>query len=233
MTHSSATGDFVALLDHDDELAPTALYFVALALNQNRDLQLLYSDEDKLEEHNRRSEPYFNSDWNPELFLAQNFVSHLSVYRTDLVRGVGGFRIGFEGSQDYDLALRYIEQIRPDQIEHLPWVLYHWRAGDQSTASDPIAKPYAQEAARRAVQQHLERTGVAGTAVASHGVYLQTKYSLPNERPMVSIVIPTRDQASALKTCVYSIFEKTDYPKLQIIVLDNDSQDSEAVDFLA
>jgi glycosyltransferase involved in cell wall biosynthesis len=228
-----ATGDFVALLDHDDELAPTALYFVALALNKNRDLQLLYSDEDKLEEHNRRSEPYFKSDWNPELFLAQNFVSHLSVYRTDLIHRIGGFRIGFEGSQDYDLALRCIEQIRPEEIEHLPWVLYHWRAGDQSTASNPTAKPYAQEAARRAVQEHLKRTGVAGTVVPSHGVYLQTKYALPNERPTVSIIIPTRDQASSLKKCVHSIFEKTDYPAYELIVLDNESYDSEALEFLA
>ena len=228
-----ATGNFVALLDHDDELAPTALYFVALALNKNRDLQLLYSDEDKLEEHNRRSEPYFKSDWNPELFLAQNFVSHLSVYRTDLIHRIGGFRIGFEGSQDYDLALRCIEQIRPEEIEHLPWVLYHWRAGDQSTASNPTAKPYAQEAARRAVQEHLKRTGVIGTVVPSHGVYLQTKYALPNERPMVSVIIPTRDQASALKKCVHSIFEKTDYPAYELIVLDNQSYDSEALEFLA
>ncbi len=228
-----ATGDFVALLDHDDELAPTALYFVALALNKNRDLQLLYSDEDKLEEHNRRSEPYFKSDWNPELFLAQNFVSHLSVYRTDLIHRIGGFRIGFEGSQDYDLALRCIEQIRPEEIEHLPWVLYHWRAGDQSTASNPTAKPYAQEAARRAVQEHLKRAGVPGTVVPSHGVYLQTKYALPNERPLVSIIIPTRDQASALKKCVHSIFEKTDYPAYELIVLDNESHYSEALEFLA
>ena len=228
-----AAGDFIALLDHDDELAPTALYFVALTLNKNRDLQLLYSDEDKLEEHNRRSEPYFKSDWNPELFLAQNFVSHLSVYRTDLIHRIGGFRIGFEGSQDYDLALRCIEQIRPEEIEHLPWVLYHWRAGDQSTASNPTAKPYAQEAARRAVQEHLKRTGIAGTVVPSHGVYLQTKYALPNERPMVSIIIPTRDQASSLKKCVHSIFEKTDYPAYELIVLDNESYDSEALEFLA
>ncbi|MGE5213349.1 MAG: glycosyltransferase family 2 protein, partial [Nitrospirota bacterium] len=228
-----ATGDFVALLDHDDELAPTALYFVALALNKNRNLQLLYSDEDKLEERNRRSEPYFKSDWNPELFLAQNFVSHLSVYRTDLIRRVGGFRIGFEGSQDYDLTLRCIEQIAPEEIEHLPWVLYHWRAGDHSTASNPTAKPYAQEAARRAVQEHLERTGVSGTVVPSHGVYLQTKYALPNERPLVTIIIPTRDQASSLKKCVSSIFEKTDYPAYELILLDNQTQDPEALEFLA
>ena len=228
-----ASGDFVALLDHDDELAATALYFVAAALNRNHDLQLLYSDEDKLEERNRRSEPYFKPDWNPELLLAQNFVSHLSVYRTDLVRRIGGFRIGFEGSQDYDLALRCIEQIRPEQIEHLPWVLYHWRAGDRSTASNPTAKPYAQEAAQRAVQEHLKRMGVAGTVIPSHGVYLQTKYALPNERPMVSIIIPTRDQASSLKKCVNSILEKTDYPAYELIVLDNQTCDAEALEFLA
>ncbi len=228
-----ATGDFVALLDHDDELASTALYFVALALNKSPDLQLLYSDEDKLDAQNRRFEPYFKSDWNPELFLAQNFISHLGVYRTDLVRRVGGFRAGFEGSQDYDLTLRCIEEILPKQIEHLPWVLYHWRAGDQSTASCATAKPYAQEAARRAVQEHLDRRGIAGTVVPSLGVYLQAKYALPRERPIVSIVIPTRDQLSALKKCVHSIFEKTDYPAYELIVLDNQSYESEALEFLA
>jgi len=228
-----ATGDFVALLDHDDELADTALYFVALALNKNPGLQLLYSDEDKLDERNRRSEPYFKSDWNPELFLAQNFVSHLGVYRTDLVRRLGGFRVGFEGSQDYDLVLRCIEQIQPEEIEHLPWILYHWRMGDQSTASCTTAKPYAQEAARRAVQEHLDRTGVAGTVVPTHGVYLQTKYALPTEAPMVSIVIPTRDQTSSLQKCLDGIFHRTDYPTFEVIVLDNESHDSETLEFFA
>jgi glycosyltransferase involved in cell wall biosynthesis len=228
-----ASGDFVALLDHDDELAGTALYFVALALNKNPDLQLLYSDEDKLDAQNRRFEPYFKTDWNPELFLAQNFISHLSVYRTDLVRKVGGFRIGLEGSQDYDLALRCIEQIRPEQIEHLPWVLYHWRAADQSTASCTAAKPYAHEAARRAVQEHLDRRGIAGTVVSSLGVYLQAKYALPRKRPMVSIVIPTRDQLSSFQKCIDSIFHKTDYQNYEVIVIDNESNDYETVEFLA
>jgi len=228
-----AKGDFVALLDHDDELAPTALYFVAVALNKNRDLQLIYSDEDKLDAQNRRSEPYFKSDWNPELFLAQNFISHLSVYRTDVVRRLGGFRIGFEGSQDYDLTLRCVEQIRPQEIEHLPWVLYHWRAGDQSTASSATAKPYAQEAARRAVQEHLERTGIGGTVVPSFDIYLQTRYALPTEHPLVSIIIPTRDQASRLKKCLDSVFDKTDYRPYEVIVLDNETYDSETLEFLA
>jgi glycosyltransferase involved in cell wall biosynthesis len=228
-----ASGDFVALLDHDDELAPTALYLVAVALNKNRDLQLIYSDEDKLDAKNRRFEPYFKCDWNPELFLAQNFISHLSVYRTDLVRRLGGFRAGFEGSQDYDLALRCIEQIRPNEIEHLPWVLYHWRAGDQSTASNATAKPYAQEAARRAVQGHLERTGIAGTVVPSHDIYLQTKYALSSEHPLVSIIIPTRDQVSRLKNCLHTLFHKTDYRPYEVIVLDNASGEAETLEFLA
>lgn len=228
-----ANGDFVALLDHDDELASTALYFVALALNENRELQLLYSDEDKLDARNRRSDPYFKSDWNPELLLAQNFVSHLGVYRTDLVRRVGGFRTGLEGSQDYDLTLRCIEQIRPEQIKHLPRVLYHWRMADESTASYATAKPYAQEAARRAVQEHLNRIGIAATVVPHHGVYLRTKYALPAEQPIVSIVIPTRDRASCLRKCLDSIFEKTDYRNYEVIVLDNDSHEAETLEFLA
>jgi len=230
-----ANGDFVALLDHDDELAPTALYFVALALNENRELQLLYSDEDKLDAQSRRSDPYFKSDWNPELLLAQNFVLHLGVYRTDLVRRVGGFRIGFEGSQDYDLTLRCIEQIRPEQIKHLPFVLYHWRMADESTASYATAKPYAQEAARRAVQEHLDRTGVAATVAPHRGVYLhlRTKYALPAEQPIVSIVIPTRDRVSCLQKCLESIFEKTVYRNYEVIVLDNESHEAETLEYLA
>jgi GT2 family glycosyltransferase len=228
-----ANGEFVALLDHDDELAPAALYFVALAFNENRELQLIYSDEDKLDARSRRSDPYFKSDWNPELLLAQNFVSHLGVYRTDLVRRVGGFRVGFEGSQDHDLTLRCIEQIEPEQIKHVPWVLYHWRMGDESTAWCATAKPYAQEAARKAVQEHLDRRGIAGTVASSHGVYLRTNYALPTERPMVSIVIPTRDQVSSLQKCLDGIFNNTDYQTYEVIVLDNESYDSQTLEFLA
>jgi glycosyltransferase involved in cell wall biosynthesis len=227
-----AAGDFVALLDHDDELAPTALYFVALALNENRGLQLLYSDEDKIDARGRRSDPYFKSDWNPELLFAQNFVSHLGVYRTDLVRCVGGFRIGFEGSQDHDLTLRCMEQIRPEQIKHLPWVLYHWRITAGSTASQVTAKPYAQKAARRAVQEHFDRIGVEASVVPTYGAYLRTKYALPVKRPLISIVIPTRDRASLLQKCLESIFKKTEYQNYEVIVLDNGSREADALEFL-
>lgn len=227
-----AHGEFVALLDHDDELAPTALYYVALALQKNPALQIIYSDEDKLDRQSRRSDPYFKSDWNPQLFLGQNFISHLGVYRTELVRRVGGFRLGFEGSQDYDLTLRCLEQIEPAQIQHIPRVLYHWRTTDQSTASYATAKPYAQEAALRAIQEHLQRIRVAGTVEPHYGAYQRVRYALPNERPLVSILIPTRDRAALLRKCVESIFARTDYESYEILVLDNESREPDALEYL-
>ena len=228
-----ATGDFVALLDHDDELAPTALYFVALALNKNRDLQLLYSDEDKLDEHNRRLEPYFKSDWNPELFLAQNFILHLGVYGTDLLRRVGGFRIGFEGSQDYDLALRCIEQIQPKEINICRGCFI---IGAQEIKARPRAsrpnhmrkKPLAAPCRNISIA-----SGIAGTVVPSHGIYLQTKYALPPEQPMVSIVIPTRDKHRLSGNVWRASSDKTDYRTFEVIVLDNESYDPETLEFLA
>ncbi len=226
-----ARGEFVALLDHDDGLAPTALYFVALALQKNPKLQVIYSDEDKLDRQSRRSDPYFKSDWNPQLFLGQNFISHLGVYRTELVRQVGGFRVGFEGSQDYDLTLRCLEQVEPTQIHHIPRVLYHWRTTDQSTASYATAKPYAQEAALRAVQEHLDRTGVAGQVEPHYGAYQRVRYALPNERPLVSILIPTRDRAPLLRICLESIFARTDYEPYEVLVLDNESREPDTLEY--
>jgi glycosyltransferase involved in cell wall biosynthesis len=227
-----ARGEFIALLDHDDELTPTALYFVALALQKEPDLQLLYSDEDKLDRQSRRSDPYFKSDWNPQLFLGQNYISHLGVYRTELVRRIGGFRIGFEGSQDYDLTLRCIEQIESSQIHHIPRVLYHWRTTDESTATVATAKPYAQAAAQRAVQEHLDRTGFAGEVVPYYANYLRVKYALPRKRPLVSILIPTRDRVKLLRQCLESIFEHTTYESYEVIVLDNESRDPETEEYL-
>ena len=123
-----ATGDFLAPMDHDDELAPTALYLAAREIARNPAMQLLYSDEDKLDAHGRRFDPHFKPDWNPDLFASQNYISHLSILAAPLVRAVGGFRLGFEGSQDYDLVWRCVERIEPHQIHHIPHVLYHWRS---------------------------------------------------------------------------------------------------------
>ncbi|MGI8430870.1 MAG: glycosyltransferase family 2 protein [Chthoniobacterales bacterium] len=227
-----AQGKFIALLDHDDELAPAALYFVALALRENCALRLLYSDEDKLDPRGRRCDPYFKSDWNPELFLGQNFFGHLVVHERELVRRIGGFREGFECSQDYDLALRVLEQIEPEQIGHISRVLYHWRMTEESTATDLRAKPYAHNAAIRAVQEHLDRRGTGGLVVPHHRIYQRVKYPLPAPAPLVSILIPTRDRMALLRACIESIFARTVYENFEVLVLDNESREPETLAYL-
>lgn len=227
-----ATGEFVALLDHDDELAATALYLVARAIDEHPSARLFYSDEDKLDKQGRRTDPYFKSDWNPDLFHTQNYVSHLSVYDAALVRSVGGFRVGFEGSQDYDLTLRCIEQLEPGQIHHIPHVLYHWRIADESTATFAAAKPYAFEAAIRAVQEHVDRRGIAARVVPHYANYQRVIYDPPGDQPLVSIIIPTRDRAALLRQCIESIVAQTDYRKFELIIVDNESREPGTLDYL-
>ncbi len=227
-----ASGKFVALLDHDDELAPPALYLVARAINENPDARLFYSDEDKLDKQGRRCDPYFKPAWNPDLLRSQNYVSHLSVYDIELVRKVGGFRIGFEGSQDYDLTLRCAEQIGAAQIHHIPHVLYHWRIADESTATFAAAKPYAYDAAIRAVQDHMDRRRVPARVEPHYANYLRVIYAPPADQPLVSIVIPTRDRAALLRQCIDSIVGKTGYRKFEIIIVDNESREAETLDYL-
>jgi GT2 family glycosyltransferase len=219
------TGDFVALLDHDDILPEHALYQVAAAINAQPRARLFYSDEDKLTPDGRRSAPYFKSDWNPELFLVQNLFSHLGVYETALVRQAGGFRKGFEGSQDHDLALRCIEIAGHDAVHHIPHVLYHWRIVPGSTAGAGTEKPYALTAGIRAVEEHLARTGVQATVsqLASDIGILRVRYAPPSPAPLVSIVIPTRDGVELLRQCIESVFAKSTYPNFEIIVVDNGS----------
>jgi glycosyltransferase involved in cell wall biosynthesis len=156
----AASGEYVALLDQDDLLADEALLAVAESINAHPDAVILYSDEDRIEENtDRRIDPYFKADYDYELLLAQNLISHLGVYRRSEMEAVGGFREGFEGSQDLDLALRVIERIRPEQVVHIPRVLYHWRAVAGSTALANDEKGYATGIAARAVREHLQRTG--------------------------------------------------------------------------
>ena len=159
-----ATGEFMALMDNDDILPRDALYWVAEATKRVPDVQIIYSDEDKLDANGERYEPYLKSDWNYTLFLGHNLISHLGVYRLQLVRELGGFRVGLEGSQDYDLALRCIERIAPHQIVHIPRVLYHWRAIESSTALNIESKPYALDAGQAALQDHLARIGSKAVA---------------------------------------------------------------------
>lgn len=226
------TGDFVALLDDDDVLAPAALYFVVCEVNAHPDAQLIYSDEDKLDVTGRRGYPHFKPDWNYSLFLAQNFFCHFAVFRSELIKRVG-FRPGFEGSQDYDLVLRCIEQIDSKQIRHIPRLLYHWRMSEKSAALNLTAKPHAGEAAVKAVREHLRREQISAE-VSSSGAedFHRIRYLLPNELPRVSIIIPTRDLVERLRPCVESILAKTEYPRFEVVVIDNDSKDPDTLEFL-
>ena len=227
-----AQGEWVALLDHDDRLAEHALFWVAEAINRHPEVRLIYSDEDKLDGEGRRSDPYFKCAWNIDLFYSHNMISHLGVYQAELVRAVGGFRQGFEGSQDYDLALRCLERIRPDQIHHIPRVLYHWRSHAESTAQDSAAKPYAMVAGERAINEHLAR-GKLAARVTLVGFGYRIRYPLPDAPPLVSLIIPTRNGMPLLRQCVASILQKTTYPHYQILIVDNGSDDPATLAFLA
>ncbi len=218
-----ATGDFIALLDHDDELRPHALYMNAVALNKNSDLKLIYSDEDKIDENGNRFNPYFKSDWNPQFFLQQNFICHFTVIKKEIIDSVGGFRVGFEGSQDWDLFLRVIEKISLNEIFHIPTILYHWRAISGSTAQSASFKPYAIENAKKAVNEFLIRNSIKAKASIIEGInQIRVQYEL-TKTPKVSIIIPTKDQGKVLERCITSIYEKNDYKNFDVTIIDNNS----------
>ena len=229
-----ATGEWVALLDQDDLLPEHALAVVAATVAEYPEAGLIYSDEDKIDESGARCLPFFKPDWNPELLLGQNYISHLGVYRRALLREIGGFREGYEGSQDHDLALRCVEKLAPAQIRHIPRVLYHWRMVEGSAAAAAEAKPYAPEAARRAIADHLQRKNVGGKVVAcpENREWYRVIYDLPSPLPLVSIVIPTRDHVTLLQRCLTSIREKTDYAPIEIVIVDNGSTEPETHAFL-
>jgi len=222
-----ATGEFVGLLDHDDELSPNALFEIAKRLNEDPKLDLLYSDEDKLEIDGRRVDPFFKLDWNPDLLLSMNYIAHFSVFRRSLLEEIGGFRRGFDGSQDYDLLLRFTE--RTDKIAHMAKVLYHWRKISGSAAASTTAKTFAYEAGRRALEEALGRKGKEGRveSLTPPGRYA-VRYRLIST-PLVSIIIPNKDRWQLLQRCLHSIEKKTSYPKYEVIVVDNGSTDPDTL----
>jgi glycosyltransferase involved in cell wall biosynthesis len=228
-----ATGEFVALMDHDDELAPHALYMVAVELNQHPDAEIMYSDEDQIDGIGRRHDPHFKPEWNPNLFYSYNIVNHLGIYRTSTIRAVNGFREGYEGSQDYDLALRVSECTTIDQIRHIPHVLYHWRiASDVETFSTQRLNT-AVEAGRRALVEHFARRRETVTIVEGRKPYIsRIVRQLPADPPLVSLIVATRDRVGLLRNCLDGLLHKTRYPKLEILVVDNDSQEPETLAYL-
>jgi O-antigen biosynthesis protein len=224
-----ANGEWVALLDQDDLLPEHALAVVAATIRDYPEAGLIYSDEDKIDQSGARCSPFFKPDWNPELLLGQNYISHLGVYRRALLLEIGGFREGYEGSQDHDLALRCVEKLQRAQIRHIPRVLYHWRMIEGSAAAVSEAKPYAQEAARRAIADHLQRKDIPGTIVPcpENPYWYRVIYDLPSPAPLVSVIIPTRDQVALLQRCLTSLRENTDYTPIEIVIIDNGSTEPE------
>lgn len=223
---SMATGEFIALLDHDDMLASFALFEVVAEINRHHDTDLIYSDEDKLsEDGQKRFNLNFKPSWSPDLLRSHNYITHLTVIRKSLIDEIGGFRAGFEGSQDYDLILRAAEKAR--RIAHIQKILYHWRTHEKSTADNPGAKLAAYEAGRKAVADHIARLGLKGTV--ENGAFLgayKVKYEIANP-PKISIIMPNKDSVNLLKKCIGSILDKTSYKNYEIIIVENNSKDKE------
>ena len=221
-----ATGEFIAFLDCDDVLAPNALYEVAKVLNKNRNLDFVYSDEDKLtEDGTRRHSPFFKPDWSPDTFMSLMYTNHLGVYRKSIAEEVKGLRPELNGAQDYDFTLRFMEYTDNSRVGHVDKVLYHWRERGESAASNPEAKPYALEAARRAKEEALFRRNYKGHTEYVDDVY---QYRIVYEAPedaFVSIIIPSKDNVNLLFQCVTSILRHTEYKNYEIIIVDNGSAD--------
>lgn len=220
-----ADGEYVAFMDCDDTLSPNALYEVAKKINENPQYDFIYSDEDKINEKGtRRFFPNFKTEWAPDSLMSLMYTSHLGVYRKSLVEEVGGLREGFEGAQDYDLTLRIME--KTDQIGHIAKILYHWREREGSTSADSMAKPYVLEAQKRAKEEALLRRGLNGEIVYDpETVQFSVNYLL-DEKPFISIIIPSKDNFDVYAHCVESIIEKSTYSNYEIVTVDNGSCDA-------
>ena len=221
-----ATGDFIGLLDHDDLLAPNALYEVAKALESHPKTDVIYTDEDKvradLSEH---FQPNLKPDFNLDLLRSNNYICHFFVVRRTIVETIGGFRKEYDGAQDYDFIFRCCESAK--EIYHVPEILYHWRTHQASTADNPASTMYAFEAGKRAIEAHLERTGTEGEVSHTPDLgFYRVKYPVQGE-PLVSIIIPNKDEKESLEACLNSIWEKTTYRNYEIIVVENNSTSEE------
>ncbi|MEG4326155.1 glycosyltransferase, partial [Microcoleus sp. herbarium5] len=228
-----ATGDIILFLDNDDELTPDALGEVALYFAAHPATDFLYSDDDKIDTKGRRFAPQFKPQWSPELLLSYMYLGHLCAVRKHIFEQIGGLRIGFEGSQDYDFALRATEISR--HVAHLPLVLYHWRTAPGSTAISGAAKPASFSAGQKAIQDALNRRQINGN-VAQHawaikenlGIFAQ---DFPDNGPSVTVIIPTKNQLKLLKACLDSL-ETTTYKNYQVAVIDNESDDPKTLEYL-
>ena len=227
-----ATGDYIALLDHDDVLADYALYEVVYAINKYPNSEFLYSDEDKIDENDNRYDAYFKPDFAPDTLRCQNYICHFSIFTKELMDKLEGFRADYDGAQDYDIFLRMSEIAKPENITHIPKILYHWRVHSESTAKlNSNAKNYAFEAGKKAIEDHLKRISLDGTVSEGciDGIY-RVDYKVKGN-PKVSIIIPNKDGKDILKVCIDSVVEKTTYSNYEIIVVENNSTTDEIYEY--
>lgn len=222
-----AKGEFVALLDNDDTLAKNAFYEVVKVLNNDKNLDFIYSDEDKIGLDGKRCFPHFKPDFSPDTLLSLNYICHLAVIRTSLVRKVDGFTIGLEGAQDHDLFLKVVE--KTNKIYHIPKILYHWRMLPGSTSLKLDNKDYATDNGKKAIETALERRGLKAYVEKDPvSTYYRVIYDF-NKEPLVSILIPTKDHANVTEKCLKSIYEKTRYKNFEVILIDNGSVEKETL----
>lgn len=222
-----ATGEFAGLLDHDDLLAPNALYEVAKALETEPDIDVLYTDEDKVrgDEVLEHFQPHLKPDFNIDLLRSNNYICHFFVVRKSLLEKAGGFRREYDGAQDYDFIFRCTQAA--GKIHHIPEILYHWRTHQSSTADNPESKLYAFEAGKRAIEENLRQNGLIGEVshTKDYGFY-RVKYPVQGE-PLVSIIIPNKDAKEDLEKCIQSILEKSSYTNYEILIVENNSTGEE------
>lgn len=221
-----ARGEFVGVLDHDDLLRPHSLLLVVREFARGPHVGMVYTDEDTIDEEGAPLGHFFKPDWNPALVLCLNYPNHFTVFRTGLVRGAGGFRGEFDGSQDWDLVLRVADGLPAEEIAHVPHVLYHWRAVEGSAATRWDAKPYAIHAGRRAVEAHLERTGRHGY-VQAVGRHQQVRLHVAAPRPLVSVVVPSTGRSELLGPCLSGLLDETAYREIEVVVVLSDETPSE------
>jgi GT2 family glycosyltransferase len=230
-----ATGDYIGFLDHDDTLSPHALYYVVKEINKNPSIKIIYSDEDKIDTNGLRFDPHFKSDWNLDLLLSYNYINHFLVIKKEIIDKIGGFKKGLEGGQDYDLVLRASLYVNDHEVSHIPKILYHWRAWEGSTAMSSETKTFTQLAGKRALEDYLKSKKIVGAKVEygrSPNTY-RIIYPIPEPLPLVSIIIPTKDEVNLLSNCIESIIKKTIYKNYEIIIINNNSQQSETFKYFS
>ena len=227
-----ASGDYCVLMDHDDELRPHSLFEAAKVISNKPETLFIYSDEDKIDSEGNRSEPHFKSSWNPDLLYAQNYLNHLTILKTSRLREIGAWRVGYEGSQDHDLYLRYLHDVDIEKIIHIPQILYHWRAIEGSAALTNSEKNYTHKAGIKSLTDHLQNVNAqAKVSMTKSEQYYRIKWPVPPDPPLVSLIIPTKDFAKMTQVCVQSILEKTTYPNYEIIIVNNNSEEEETFTF--